>query len=75
MEDFCLYSEIFWEATSEASNIFCWLLCNKTKIFRGYSETFCWFSAFHRFDLINPNLCDTIYWCRVQIAFAHSEFP
>ena len=46
LEDFSFYSEIFWEATSEASNIFCWVLCNKKKIFGGYSTTFCRFSAF-----------------------------
>ena len=46
VEDFSFYSGIFWEATSEASNIFCWLLRNKKKIFKGYSKTFCWFSAF-----------------------------
>ena len=32
LKDFSWYSEIFCGATSEASNIFCWLLCNKKKI-------------------------------------------
>ena len=68
LEDFSFYSEIFLEATSEASNIFCLILCNKKKIFQNCLLIF----SFPNFDIINPDLFDTTYWCELQIAFSYT---
>ena len=46
MEDFSFYSEIFCEATSEASNTFGGLLCNEKKMFRATQKLSVGFQLF-----------------------------